>query len=91
MSQQKTAAERECRSYRQRVEAQLSETEKDKAQIRALEDALTKEAAEHESKMTGMTSEIARLEQLLTEVKSKAQSDVAGLDQSRGQVVEEGR
>jgi len=85
MSSQKTAAEQESRSYREKLETMAANLNKYQLQIRSLEEALTKEEAEHSSQIIKLNSEIGRLEELVDSIRSKAVADVAGLDRSRGQ------
>ena len=86
MSQQKTKAEQECRSYRESVEALTAAATKDKNQIRNLEEALTLEETRREEVTAGLKSEIARLEKLVRDIKAEAVAEMTGLDRSRGQV-----
>ena len=86
MSLKKTTAEQESRAFREKLETLSTNSSKDKQQIRTLEEALTKEEADHNSQVVKLKSEIGRLEELVDSVKLKAQMDVSGLDRSKGQV-----
>jgi len=85
MSLKKTTAEQESRAFREKLETLSTNSSKDKQQIRTLEEALTKEEADHNSQVVKLKSEIGRLEELVDSVKLKAQMDVSGLDRSKGQ------
>ena len=86
MSGKKTTAEQESRAYREKLEGLTTNSSKDKQQIRTLDEALTKEEAEHNSQVVSLKSEIGRLEELVDSIRSKALTEVSGLDRSRGQV-----